>query len=289
MSVGTARDRFVAFWFGPGSAESLAAVRIVFSIAALANWSTLWGLRRELLGTDGLVPAGLAAGFTPPASLLALVEGDGGVDAILGVGLVAILALAMGWFTRFSAVVTYLVLASATARLSWATSGWDFLQCSIAFVLVFAPCGHRWSVDSRKRASPGTATVPRYALRLLQWQFAIMMWTTVWLKLGDPIWRDGVAVGHFLIGAFTNFETTAVLRHPTLNLVLTHGTVVLELASPILLWHPRTRWLGFIALAPLLAVLITSKVWVFGLTTLALALAFLELGPEHHPGESVNG
>ena len=59
--------------------------------------------------------------------------------------------------------------------------------------------------------------------------------------------------------------------------MLTYGTLIFELAIPILLFFPRTRWLGFLSGIGLhLAIMLLSTIWIFQLVILVPYIAFLD-------------
>ncbi len=266
-------ERWNHFWFRSVSPVPLALVRIGFALAALANWALLWSDRRSFLLPGGVQMRDFIDEAAQALTVLNLFESSAAIHIFLFCGLFAIICLGLGFYTRLASIAVFVFILSYIPAFGPMASGWDYLQCTIAFILMLSPCSAALSLDARGRPPEG---IPVYPQKLLQWQFMLMFVTTAWLKSAAPIWRDGVESGHFLLGGYSNVHTPFLLRLPMLNMVLTHLTLFIELTVPFLLWHRRTRALGYFGLIGLMAIIGTSKVFVYALTVMALSLCFLE-------------
>jgi len=87
--------------------------------------------------------------------------------------------------------------------------------------------------------------VRRWALLLMQAQMALIYLATLLLKLEDPSWIDGTALGLSWQLPFYSREWIAPLAGvPALVMAGTGATLLFEAGFPILVWWPRFRlWL----------------------------------------------
>ncbi len=266
----------IGFWFRPTAARPLALIRIAFAVAALANWLWLWKDRESLLLDGGLFHPDAIHTARYSLSLLAIFKSDAATTGFQLFGLSMIILLGIGLFTRLAAAGFYLYIMSVVPALFVAGSGLDWLQCTIGFILMLSPCNRALSLDAKWFPKCAGETVPAYPYRLLQWQFMLVFVTTAFLKSGTSSWHDGFEAGTFLLTDFSNFNTSFLVERPLLNLFFTHLTLVIELSVPFLLWHRRSRVLGYFLLLGLLTVIATAKVFVYGFNMFAMSLAFLE-------------
>jgi hypothetical protein len=193
------------FLFEPIDARVYAVVRISYGIACLAIVVELWPMRELLFCSDGaLVRTGTLPWYLP----LRWVESKAGVSSLMAaVGLCAVLTT-IGFMSRLSTVVLYLWAFSYGAVASPAETGYDALVRLVGLALIVSPSVRPWSIDERLFGS-GPARVPRYGLRLIQWQLAIVYAVTVWLKLPDPYWRNGEFMSYFMMSIFSRAPSTA--------------------------------------------------------------------------------
>lgn len=246
-------------------------MRIAFALACAGLWFDLWPLRRNLLSRDGNF-GGASSELPFQINVFQWLDAPLAVDACFVVVAAAILGLLAGLWQRASAIVTYVWIASYSASAGLALGGFDTVARLVAFVVMLSPTSSRWSLD-RRPAAP----VPRYGLRLLQWQLLVTYWVTVWLKAPDSHWRQGDIISHFMLSMFSRFPDPRFAELGIWDPLLTWGTLVIELLTPLLLFCAKTRWLGFLlGLGLHLSIAVVGKLGLFLLAMLPLYLAFLE-------------
>jgi len=73
--------------------------------------------------------------------------------------MLALLSLTVGWWTRTSTLLAWVLTVSFLNRLPWVTNGGDNQFRLALFYLLFSPSGITWSLDAR-RAVPGPGQPP---------------------------------------------------------------------------------------------------------------------------------
>jgi hypothetical protein len=143
--------------------------------------------------------------------------------------------------------------------------------------MIFAPTIRTWSLDARI-FGPGEKELPRYALRLMQFQLGIIYVCTVWLKAPDSYWRNGELMSYFMMSMYSRFPTWHWAEWGRTSAIMSWGTLFAESAIPIcLLINPRLRRFGFLmGLGLHGGIAVTSTIGMFSFAMVPLYLAFLQ-------------
>lgn len=270
-----AAARHVEHWFfDPADARAYAAMRITYSVAALAVLVDLWPLRHALFAQSGLVGGALGTGGrTSLLNVFNVAGSDGAVTLVLCAAALALCLLALGVFVRGCAIIAYLWTLSYCATVPVALGGFDTILRVVGFVVVISPAVTRWTM----RPSSKEQDAPAYGLRLAQWQLMLVYASTVWLKAPDPFWRNGETVAYLMLSMFSRAPDPVFAHLGALGALLTYGTLLIEASVPFLLWMRKTRWLGlFLGLSMHLFIALVAKLMLFSLAMLPLYCAFLE-------------
>jgi hypothetical protein len=239
------------FFFEPVDLRICAAIRIAFAALLLVNFSLLgpdlfnWfgsaGLIRELPPEEHLAPGSWSV-------LLWLPQSDAFLAAAYAVALLQAALLLVGLGTRLQALGCFVWLVSFQVRNPMIWDGEDTVFRLLAALLIFMPCGARWSLDAwlaRRvwQQAPAT-TSPAWALKLLQLQMAIIFFDAFFMKLQGAAWQNGTAV--YYVARLEEFFPRFPLPHAMFDSLwsikwLTWGTLVLELTVPLLIWFRETR------------------------------------------------
>lgn len=267
------------FWFRPVSTTPVALVRAVYGIVVLA-WAI--SLLPDVAaffsdhGVDGMVREPVVID-----GLLALYP-----SLALAVGTVLVLvaaagALAVGWHSRLASAVVFVAIVTLQRRNPFVLNSGDALLRHIAFYLMLAPTGAALSVDRWRCARERFWSAPErspWALRLLQIQLSVVYLSTVWDKWQGATWRDGTAV-HYVwrIADLARFPVPdAVASSEFLVAASTYGTLGVEVAVAVLIWHRRTRpWVAAAGLAMHAVIAATLRVGFFSLAMGCLYVAFV--------------
>jgi len=232
----------------PVSAEDLSLFRVFYALFVLL---TLWrsDYAAYLPATTFDPPSGPFAllGSAPPLLVIWLLE------AMLSV---ALAALAIGWHTRVSAVVSAaLQIALYGIGYSYGKIDHTIFLPLVALLLSFSAWGSDFSVDARQRGVGlhGHSWAPR----CLAVAIGVGTLTAGLAKLrgGWLSWDSQATFGYLVLERdifSAPLDTTAFLSsidHPVVWEILDYGTVFLECGMILAVLRWRTFYLGIAALA----------------------------------------
>jgi len=212
------------------------------------------------------------------------------------------LMFALGLFTRFTGVATWIASLSYIQRAQTSLFGMDTITSILLFYLMFSPCGGVWSLDrllAARRArrqglpEPEVQATPdaTFFQRLMQVHFAIIYFGAGTSKLMGASWWQGTALWGCLANySFSPMQYEAYMGvlefladHRWLWELVMSGmavfTLVLELGFPFAVWMPQMR-LPFVICAILFhtGIGILMGLRMFSFLMCALLLSFLKPG-----------
>ena len=276
-------SRYVAFWDRREPPHALALVRIgvglvilydLLQIAQLGLIVPLWGP----LEAGGIGPTA----YERPRVLFYRVLGAsaGSAHALFALSALAALGLALGCFTRSSALVLMVCSAEAAVLAPDADRGIDALLRNVLAVLALSGAGRCWSIDARRAPAASIPAWPRYLLIaqlvLLYFWAGMLKQSAAWSSLGGYSALFGVLnKPHYARFALSHELLRAV--YPALQ-AATIGTLLFERSAilvPLWLWLRAQpgRWSALVRRARIFELWLATGV-VFHL---ALAL-FTQLG-----------
>ncbi|MCU1451553.1 MAG: Vitamin K-dependent gamma-carboxylase [Acidimicrobiales bacterium] len=267
------------FWFEPTPTSTLGVLRIAAGTVMFAWALSLAPDLSALYSRAGIVPG--QPHFPYQYGLLRLWPGDAVVAGLYTVLLLSTLCLVLGYHTRLSAVVVWLMILSFQRRNPWLVNSGDILLRDIAFFLMLAPAGASLSLDRWRRARDRFWEFPArapWALRLLQVELCLMYFFTVWHKARGPLWDDGTAVSYALrLADVVRFQVpVAVSGNLLIANILTYGTMLTEVSLVVLVWNRKARpWVLGLGLAMHLAIGLTIMIGFFSLAIFAAYVAWV--------------
>ncbi len=160
-------------------------------------------------------------------------------------------ALVLGFRTRTAAFASWVLLLSLQHRNPLVLYGGDNFLAVVLFWCLFVPLGARWSLDARGARGSRASTAFSWGSAGLLVQIAAIHWFSVFHKRSAEWLLDGTAVSYVLHLDHLVRPLGLVLREHDLVLrLVTHGTIVLELVGPLLLFSPwRPVLLRMLAIA----------------------------------------
>ncbi len=310
--VDAVRVGWDAFFFTPADPTALGLIRV--AIGLLAFWSLLvFGLDlQDYFGSDGWAePSAIRMAQRATAWSFWFLVPDGGLRLAWIVCLIVLAMYIVGLFSRWTAVLAWVIVVSTVRRVPIALFGFD--QVISPLTLYLAATGasgqavsldrflRRWR-QSRSAASGGplpsrsdvevsgrpvspaepgvpVATISaNLALRLIQLHLVAIYAMASLGKLQGPSWWDGSAIwktmtsGEFVVGDFTPMADWPM----AINL-LTHASLALELLYPILIWIAIARPLVLVGVVAMHAgiALMSPGLTEFSLAMLTANLAFV--------------
>lgn len=267
-----------AFWFGQVDARPLALFRIGLGALLALDWVLLWPDLGPLFSNAGIFENG---GPLPAWkwTLFALAPSPGGVQALWGVGLLALLALTAGFRTRLSTFAAWVSLVSLHNRNSLLLTGGDRLVELLLLTSLFTELGACWSVDARLKPRPPLASA--LGLRFLQLEVALMYFFTARLKFRG-LWTSGQGIWISLQHpGFLRPPGALLLQVPALAKLLNFVVLGLELAFAFLAFSPLKRKVTVplaiaCALAVQLGIFANMRVGMFTAIMIWVNVLFLE-------------
>jgi hypothetical protein len=235
--------------FGQGSTYVLGLFRFVFGFLVLVNLAFIGQDFAEWYTERGYVPASMGAMWRGEDLFPGLFNGvtDPSLMAI-GYGLICVVAIMawLGLFTRVTVPLLAIGLISLHHRNPFFLHGGDTLmRCTIS-VLAFSRCGDFFSIDGwlKRRKNPDWEPAPAsvWPQRLLQYQWALMYFTTAWGKAYGTLWAAGTAVWYPpRLTEFARFPVPEFVDSKPVVWLLTYGTLILEVALATLVFHKSYR------------------------------------------------
>lgn len=236
--------------FGYGSPVTMGVFRILVGTLALVN-ALMVSLDFESWFTEkGYFPVAWAERWSGDVWRINLLQGvtDSRVTVVLYVLMcVAALLTALGLFTRVSSIALFILTVSFHHRSPDILHSGDTLMRQWMFFVAIAPSGAALSLDRLIKLRKGTApAVPElvslWPQRLVQFQLAVVYFTTVWHKMYGDMWRDGTAVHYpWHLHEFDRFPVPPFLDTAPWVQVNTYLTLAIELALATLVFAKPMR------------------------------------------------
>jgi hypothetical protein len=278
--------RRFAWWTRPVRAERLAAFRIGLATVLLVDvTATYLPYVAAFFGSDSLVSSlfttGPRTGPTWEWSLLGGVSSVATARALVLCWALSALTLLLGWRSRTSALVAWILAVSFFNLNPDLHDGGDRVRILGLMYLMLSPCGAVWSVDrlwlNRGRPASRTIYIAPWPVRLLAIQLALIYVASGVPKMRDPSWGEGSSVYYIL--ANLTWSTWAYAQVPVPEFatrLLTWIVPAWEVGFPILVLMRRTRALT-LAMGVLfhLALFATMRLGLFPLYMLCLYLPFV--------------
>jgi hypothetical protein len=120
-----------------------------------------------------------------------------GVKLALGALFVAAAAFTLGFQTRVSSIVLFILVSSFHERNTLVLNSGDTVLRTMLFLFMFAPAGAALSIDSLRRrlrapagSLPGPVLVAPWAQRMMQLQVAIVYLSTAYAKTRGELYHQ---------------------------------------------------------------------------------------------------
>lgn len=248
------------FWFAPRPSGPLGLFRLILGALAF-----VWGV---LIAPDlftwytqrGVMPLAAMRIFDGQAyhyslDVLAHVTNPAIVVAVFVLYMIAAFCLTLGFCSRTSTIVLWVLLTSFEHRDEIILNSGDIFLRLMLFYMMFAPSGASCSLDrliriwrGKEPAGDPPPVVP-WAQRLMQVQISIVYLSTFLGKAQGMDWQDGTAIYYPLhMAELERFWVPFVGAHATINTfslylinILTYGALATELSMATLVWVPRLR------------------------------------------------
>ena len=248
------RHAWQHFWFRPVTADGFGMMRIAFGLCALTVYLLQMPYIWYYYSDKGIFPPQLVSVMLRHGwrfSLLDFIHTPLSVSILYSVLIAALVCVTIGIFTRGALLVTAFLLFSFHEYSIVMLDGSDTILRLICFILLLAPSGRAFSLESalsrfgswqtHGHDTPHTnRQMPIWPYRLLLWQMICLYVSSAIGKMQGDMWWNGTAV-------------QSVLLHPWFSRVpptLVHAWV--EPISPILTIFTvlvQILWMGILILS----------------------------------------
>jgi hypothetical protein len=177
-----------------------------------------------------------------------LPQTDFAVNALFWVFLLFAVLLTAGLFTRLSTVIVFLCLTSIHQRNLYINHGGDTFLRVAGFFLIFAPAGAAFSLDRLiriRRGKEGAELQPRrpWAQRMIQFELALIYFTSFWWKSMGAPWVNGTALYYVLhLEEVRRFPVPHWMLQPVILKLGCWFTLALEFSLGVLIWIKEFRY-----------------------------------------------
>jgi HTTM domain len=269
------------FWFEPQETSTLAIMRILFGLVALAWTLTLVSDLRPFFSSEGVLPTQPTFGLAGQWGLFSISSSYTFVFVVFLATVIAAICLTLGFGTRLACIVVWIGILAFTRRNPYVANSGDLYVRVVAFYLILTPAGASLSLRRWLRERDRFWEFPRrsvWGLRLIQMQVSIVYVTAFWDKVsGGPLWNNGTALSYILrIQDLTRFPTPTF---PTNSLPInlqTYGTLVVELSLGVLIWNRRLRpYVVALGILLHLGIEFTLRVGFFSMVAIIALLSFV--------------
>ncbi|MCU0961043.1 MAG: hypothetical protein MUF48_13140 [Pirellulaceae bacterium] len=287
------------FWYTPRDPRMVCALRIAAGLCALAFVISHTADLVRWMGPDGILDAQTTLqlngqqtlGPTLRYSYLFLAATPASLWILHGAGIVTVVALTVGLWSRWTAPAALLVVLAYVHRMPLLTGQWEPVLTMLLAYLSLAPTGRCWSLDAllaRRRARRGGArdapsrpqpsVAANISVRLIQLHLAALCILTGLNMLAADVWWSGEAVWWLIARTESRLVNLTALSDAFLLVnAWTHVIVLYLLVFGVLVWHRLARPLLLVLGIPFwlsLALLTGLVAWC--LTMLLASLAFVE-------------
>ncbi len=291
-SAWNAWDRF---FFTPADPTPLALIRIFSGALLVWNLGVLSIDLKDYLGNDGWIGSEAVieymAEHQPWAWSLWLWIPESLIIPLWTACIVVAVLLTIGYKSRLTAVLSWMIAVSTVRRMPVALFGFDQILSTWLFYLALSGAsGQALSLDrflhlgrlKGKRGAqdcqhPPSSVAANIGLRLIQLHLVVIYASAGLSKLQGPEWWDGRAMEMIMLTPeFRRFDLVWLAAYPTCLNLATHTGLLIELSYPVLIWVRKLRPLVLVA-ALLLHVGIDVLLGLteFGIAMIAANLAFV--------------
>lgn len=272
------------FFFKPDTARVLGLYRIVFGLIVLYCFALLAKHVTMFFSDEGLLTSAASAQVLEPSvfALFRWFHRPWEVRAALLAVFVSAAFFTVGFHTRASTVVLFVLVVSFHDRNIYVLQGGDTVIRTMLFFFLFAPAGAAFSVDSLRRRlgtpgdGPAELRVAPWAQRMMQIQVAIIYFIAAYGKMQGERYRDGSAM-YYMLGRLDIHRSglEQLMNYPAVYGAMTVAAIAMEVPLPFLLWFRATRpYASLLGVALHAWIMVFMVIPVFGIAMLTSYIAF---------------
>lgn len=267
----------------PSSARPLAALRIGTAIVLIGQTYSIAPCVLWFYGSRGIIQAPIIDALLPATLprvgyiLRALnVQNENLVlVSCFATYVVALHLLAIGWNTRFAAVVAWLLqLTLKTSGNASAYGVFEFSTIALFYCAVM-PVGAAFSLDARSRDKEPLTPEATLSLRVLQVHLCVVYLASGIEKASGVQWRNGEAMWRALMRPRSEWlDLSWMADHPWVPLIACWSTLVIEIGYAVFVWPRVTRlWWALATIGMHAAIAVLIGLWTFSALMIVLTVS----------------
>jgi len=224
--------RLQSFWVGEADMAHVALFRILYGLQLFNYFWQLYPNLGAFFTDEGIFPRRQLLAFYPERlSLLNLVGEWWQVAVIWAFSCVVAVALTVGWRTKLSCFLAFVLIVAFQWRNPLILDGSDLVFRFVPLWLMFTNAGGLWSIDALRGPQPPTGRGWALPVRILELQVAWIYLATGIEKVAGALWVDGTAAYYALQleHTFGRWWARPIALQPLLVKMISWGTIAVEL------------------------------------------------------------
>lgn len=272
--------------FCPQSPAPVALFRICYGAIAFTCFAWVYPNLLDLYGPQGYpsLPVERQILGSATSSLFFYLPASNETTYILwGLLLLSALFVTIGFLTRTSSILLYVMLISFQQRNWLLTSANDEILSIMGFLVIFSSAGACFSLDSwlkgaRSWQAQWQIKAAPWAQRLLQIQWALVYFQSVLFKLFGSTWWDGTAVYYAIsLEEYKRFSLPFLFQYLWQIKLTTWSTLVVETLLFTAIFIKRYRyWVMAMGILLHLGLEVMMNIPFLELLSIACFLTFVE-------------
>lgn len=239
------------FFFKPQTTYVLGLYRIVIGLLIIYSF-ILWAPHITIFFSDaGVLKASTLQEviYRDYHTIFHYITSPLGVKLALTLLFMAAFSFTIGFKTRLSAIILFILITSFHERNNLVLNSGDTVLRCMLFFFMFAPSGNSFSVDGLikhlRQKDPITDILllkTPWAQRMMQIQVAIIYFVTAYAKSRGELWHGGEAM--YYVWGLVDFNKVGVeqwMNYPLLYSTMTFFSLFAEASLPFLLWFKASR------------------------------------------------
>lgn len=246
-------------WFSRFDPVSVGMFRIFLGVLITAFYLLLFPNWERFYAADGVASINDFPNSGDPWTVFHWTEPNLPIRVYWWIGFFAAVLFTIGWKTRLCTVVLFIMEFSLLNRSLPAMNGEDVVFRMLLLWGMFAPLGHRLSLDSflkKRRGQQIEGELPTiWAVRAMQINFLLIYAISLPYKLVDDVaWWNGDALYLAVVSSMWSrypWPETFYALDGLLSKLFTYGTILAEGSFPLLVWFNRPKLYVICAMAML--------------------------------------
>jgi hypothetical protein len=245
-------------WFRPVSARPLAGLRVALPLLLLIHLVWLSNDVLSLHGDRGIIPWELTEllrdPWVPGLPTLAKAFLPLGIGVHAGIILLlsgyagSLLSLALGFYTRLSALLAWGLHLSLVTSGAASFYGVDQLANTFLFYLFLFPSGRAWTFAPRPASSGREEVIAVGCLRVMQFHLCVIYFAAGFDKAMGRQWWNGEAIWQTVSQPiFSTFDLSWLAKPSWIPMVAGWSTLAVEIGYVFFIWPRSTRKVWCIA------------------------------------------